>query len=607
MASEMKQQFCDDEWFDDKVGRLHQLARLGYGQNIQAHIDTYLPAVAFIGCVSSAPVTQEMRKFARRMVLCISDAPQEGTLPDLGAILRGVMLGHRVVTPRNVPKASTQQATPRNVPKASTQPQCGDFPYTLKDDCYISHMLLQALPCIKRPNRKDSKKMQGYQIGLNILLGMLLGLYPSAIKFPPFHVRVVVYSSIHRLLTNGGGKMFCDRHPMLMTMAFMEYCAYVIQTYLPAEFDVISREPGMSTYFVGVPLACDVFRQEMLNNMESGRDIVWSLLEEHCTVVVDKHTRACKNKVKTKREDHGLGVKVELDVVRAFSSLPFVTPYDVHLEDSGFKVMGSELAMLDQSCEESEGVGVKRVRHQYEAVAAMQRLLRVSSLPANVIRMQLRSLRACMGVCERSALDGVTLYICASCGLGNTGAARSIQTRGQCRLDGVEWFGGSGDARPTFVCSHCQMPAMIAVNTLGRIVALRGQRFYLAPCCGTVQVYRGTGVEFQSEYCLNGIGEGSRSELSRGVTLHSCSHQRIKSQSRPQRARCEVCQTTCAGAVAPECFTVIDHLAGCMRSIRLCSRHAPRQEALLRVANWRQLMDEVNKRDKPLFASTRRQ
>ena len=591
IASEMKQKFCDDAWLDDKLGRLHQLARLGYGQNIQAHIDTYLPAIAFLGC---GYATHEMRRFARRMVLCISDAPQEGTLPDLSAILRGVLLGHRV-------------PTPRKVPKTAAQPQCCEFPYVMKDDCYVSHMLLQALPCIKRPNRKDSKKMRGYQIGLNVLLGMLLGLYPSAVKFPPFHVRVAVYSAIHQLLTCGGGKLFCDSHPMLMTMAFMEYCAHVVPSYLPSEFDVISGEPGMPAYFIGVPLACDVFRQDMLNNMESGCDIAWPLLEEHCAVVVDKHTRVCKNKVKTKREDHGVGVKMELDMVQAFSSLPFVIPYAVHLEDSDHRMIGSELAVLDQTCGESEDMDVKRARHQYEAVAAMQRILSVSSLPANVIRMQLRSLRARMGVCERSALDGVTLYICASCGLGSPCAARSIQTRGQCRLDGAEWFGGSGDAKPKFICSHCQMPAMIAVNTLGRIVALRSQRFYLAPCCGTVQVYRGTGVEFQSEYCLNGVGEGSRGELSQGVTLHSCLHQRIKTQPRPQRARCEVCQSTSAGAVAPEFFTVVDHLAGCMRSIRLCSRHAPRQEALLRVANWRQLMDEVNKRDRPLFASTRRQ
>ncbi len=596
MASEMEQHFCDDEWLDDKLVRLHLLARSGYGQNIQAHIDTHLPAVAFL---CSCRGTPELRSFARRMVLCISDAPQEGTLPDLGAILRGVLLGYRIQGSR--------------IPSKTTVPvNSAEYIFTLKDDCYVSFMLLQALPCIRRYIRKDKGEIRGHQIGLNVLLGLLLGLYPSAVKFPPFHVRVAVYSKVHQLITCGSGRAFCDSHPMLMTMAFMEYCAHVISSYMPAEFEVILCESGMPAYFTGIPLACDVFRQEMLNSLECGSDIAWALLEEHCAVVVDKYTRSCKNKAKTRREDHGLGVRVEREVVQIFSSLPFVIPYDVHLGDSTHRMIGSELALLDQSgsmplaCEGGSDMEGKRLRKQYDAVAAMQRLLCVSSLPANVIRMQLRSLRACMGVCERSALDGMTLYICASCGLGSAGASRSIQTRGQCRLDGAECFGAVGDARPLLVCSHCQMPAMLAVNTLGRIVALRSQRFYLAPCCGTVQVYKGSGVEFQSEYCMRGGGEGTRGQLSSEVMLHSCPHQRSKSQSRLQRARCEVCQTTSAGAVAPEVFTTVDHLTGCMRSIRLCSRHAPRQDALRHVANWRQLMEEVNKRDRPLFASNRR-
>jgi hypothetical protein len=58
--------------------------------------------------------------------------------------------------------------------------------------------------------------------------------------------------------------------------------------------------------------------------------------------------------------------------------------------------------------------------------------------------------------------------------------------------------------------------------------------------------------------------------------------------------------------VAPEVFTVVDHLVGEMRSIRLCTRHAPRPETLRYVANWGQLMHEVDKRDRPLFALGRR-
>lgn len=535
------------------------------------------------------------------MVLCISDAPQEGTLPDLGCILRSVMLGYRSLGQRGGGKAS-----------AHMQAGC-DFPYAIADDCYATQMLLQALPCIRRVvNKNEEKLIQRHQIGLNILLGLLLGLCPSAVKFPPFLVRVAIYSAIHQLLTCGGGRAFCEAHPMLMTMAFMEYCCHVIPTYMPAEYEILLGEQGMPGFFSAIPVASDVFRQDMLNNLGYDSPIQWARLEEHCEVIVDKHTRACKNRAKQRRDDHGMSARISFEVVEAFSSLPYVTPYCVHLEDATHRMLGSELATLDPRCHfatcgkamDDSKCKEQRGKH-YETVAAMQRLLSVSSLPANIVRMQLRSLRMCMGVCERSALDGMMLYICVSCGLCSGGASRSAQTRGQCKLDGGlfldEWECAGPVSRSGLVCSHCQTPSVMAVNSLGRVVSLRNQRFYLAPCCCTVQIYGGMGVEFQSEYCL-WDGGGARGELSSGVTLHSCPHQRKKSQRRPHRARCEVCQTASSGAVAPEVFTAVDHLTGHMHSIRLCSRHAPRAEALRQVANWRQLMVEVGKRDRPLFA-----
>jgi hypothetical protein len=612
-ASELS--FCEDGWLNDRLAHLHHLARMGYGQNIQAHIDTHLPAVAFLGGCGGAP---ERRAFARHMVVCISDSPQEGTLPDLGGVLRGIMMGYRRAGPKGGPKGG---------PKAGVAPCGTDFPHTVSDECYATQMLLQALPCIWRPTRGDRRAARGHHIGLNVLLGLLLGLYPSAVKFPPFHVRVAVYGSIHRLLTLGGGRDFCSAHPMLMTAAFMEYCVHVLSSYMPSEHSILMAEHGMQAFFDTVPVACDVFRQDMLNGMGAEASIDWAGLEAHCAPLVEKHIKGCKNRAKQRRCDSGVGGRASAEAVRAFSSLPCVTPYDVHLEDSTHRTLGSELAALDLAGPDLAAQGLAALglaaqglaalglaerappseakgRRLHETVAAMQRALSVSSLPGNVIRMQLRSLRACMGVCERSALDGMTLYVCTACGLGGGGAVRVPHMRGQCRLDGVGWFSAEPSA-PNFICSHCQEPAVFAVKTLGRIVTLRGQPYYLAPCCGRVQPYGGAGTEFQSEFCLPS-GPARCEELSSAVQRRECPHQHSKPKTRPQRGRCEVCRTTSSGVVAPEVFTVVDHLVGEMRSIRLCTRHAPRPETLRYVANWGQLMHEVDKRDRPLFALGRR-
>ena len=439
------QSFCSDAWLNDALVRLHRLARSGYGQDIQRRIDAYLPAVAFVqGCDEP-----HRRLFARRMVLGIPDSPQEGTLPDLGFVLRCAILGYRPPGSRGAGKCVSPASDDR-------------FPLSFADDCYVTHMLLQALPCLRRTVRKERKKLRGHQIGLNVLLGFLLGLCPSAVKFPPFSVRVVVYRDIHRLLTCGGGVAFCEAHPMLMTMAFMEYCTHLIPSYMPAEHDIILSDPGMVTFFSCIPVASDVFRQEMLNDLEPEGSIPWARLEEHCALVVDKYARLCKNRSKARRDDHGLPSRITCgsDVVCAFSSLPYLPPYDAHLDDCTHRLAGSELAMVDMSAlvradlpDAFEGAsGIVRLSHEgsleaqggamrrgqvHDTVAVMQRLLFVSALPSNIVRMQLRSLRVCMGECERSALEGMRLYVCASCGLCNSGSSRSVQVRGQCRLDGA--------------------------------------------------------------------------------------------------------------------------------------------------------------------------
>ena len=175
LTLETEEVFCNDNRLNSWLSKLHQLARMGYGQNIQVFIDSYLPAVAFL----RNETTPELKAFARRMVLCTSDSPQEGTLPDLGRVLRGILLGYKV------------SGSWSGAKKGVKSPVC-DFPFVLSDDCYITHMMLQALPCIKRSIRKDNRGMSGYQVGLNVLMGLLLGLCPLAIKFPPFPVRVTI-------------------------------------------------------------------------------------------------------------------------------------------------------------------------------------------------------------------------------------------------------------------------------------------------------------------------------------------------------------------------------------------------------------------------------
>ena len=102
-----------------------------------------------------------------------------------------------------------------------------------------------------------------HQAALCILLALLLGTYPTSVKFPPFHVRVALYRRVHGLLTHGTGLTFCQKCPALLTLALMEYCSYVLPAYLPVEHGLLAAEGGDGLLFTTCQLACDAFRQEL--------------------------------------------------------------------------------------------------------------------------------------------------------------------------------------------------------------------------------------------------------------------------------------------------------------------------------------------------------
>ena len=644
VGRELCERFCADENMQAALAYLHTLARKGMGNEVQRHIDAHLAAVGYL---SENP---GRGRLAGMMVTSWMDSPQVGNLPDIGFMVRAVMSGAVV---KDAGKAGWASKVSKFKQKEKGEGTASVSVYgvggvdsssgeavmcpcvsSVGEDQYSVHMLLQALPCVRHAQgKKGGCVVVGHQVGINILMGLLLGLYPHAVKFPPFLARVELFMGIHRLLTHGTGAEFCSKHPMLMTVAYMEYCAHVIPRYMPAECEILCGEPGMAAFFDSFPLACDTMRQEILNKVgdtgggdntdkpgysSSGKGEasarVWSLLEEHCAVLVDKHTRACKSRVRVRKEDLPGASKLNGDAVQAFATLPYLPSYEVHLEDASHCVRAGELAFLT-------GAGTAGLVG-YESsilvsVAMMQRLIQVYPLPRNLVQMQLRSLHARMRVCERSAMEGMLLHVCSICGLSG-GGQRGFHVKGQCRMDASEayWMdtgaeaGGGGD---NLVCTVCQRRSVMAVNTLGRVVVLRQQRYYLAPCCFSVQVYSGWGGEFQTEYCdPDYYGQELMERLAwrPDIRPSACTHRRVKAAGKPQRARCEVCVGNGAGAnvggsVAPETFTSVDHLSGAVRSIRLCHRHAPTAEALRFVCNWRQLMAEVQKRDRPLFSRRR--
>ena len=151
--------------------------------------------------------------------------------------------------------------------------------------------------------------------------------------------------------------------------------------------------------------------------------------------------------------------------------------------------------------------------------------------------------------------------------------------RGQCRLD---------LSKNTLVCANCLGDSIVHINTLAKVVSIKNHKFYFAPCCNKVQLYEAKGGEFQCVF--------DHSKMDFAVP---CTHQAglVAQKKRSEKRRCEICN-----AVAlVEGHTAVDHLTAAIKTVFLCQRHTPSEDALKLVKNWRQLQAEIRKRDRPLM------
>ena len=530
-------------------------------EGIQQHIDTYLPAVAFL----NQNPTQAL--FARKMVLSSSDAPQLGRLPDLGPVIRSILVGD-------------------------------------KGWGFILTLLHSALPCIvtrKATKGGDNTETNDtHQVALCILLALLLGIYPTSVKFPPFHVRVALYRRIHCLLTHGTGTHFCQKHPALLTFALMEYCSYVLPAYLPVEYELLAAD-GLDGLFVSCPLSCDAFRQEVLITGEED----WNDLEAYCVPIVDRHTRSCKSKSliisnasqiitttsKSRHQEQFQSMKLCPTSIQHLPLLPIIVPYGIHLDDPTHKIMASEMRFLESKSSTVLKLDL-RLDLKYEQAVALQRAIRIQSLPSNLTQIQIRALSSKVRKCERSAMSGSTLYACMQCIMGGQQAlnrkGKPFPTRGQCKLD---------LDKSDLICSMCRNQSILCISALGRIISLKNHQFYLAPCCCTVQPYLARGDEFQLQTSLNLSSLDSSSLNLSNLPESPCHHKPFRPLSKNTKKRCALC----SNVALVEPHEAVDHLTGERHTTYLCQRHTPHADALRHVCNWRQLQEEIRKRDKPLF------
>lgn len=235
---------------DREVRQLHGLARSGAipVEVAERQLNTYLLAAAY-------PAKKKGGPALRWLVMPLTDAPHHGLLPDLGQII------HRVLARDPIP-------------------------------CALSAVVEQCIPCFRHATRVICYSKDSQETLLNLVLGLLLGLYPgSSVKKPSFRSRVVLFEQVHRLLVSQQQAEFCKAHEAILMLACMEYVARVLPVYMPAQAQLLmATDSTTAGFFRRIPILCDDLRQWLDDEPGEG-SCFWGRIQAACASKVEQVSR----------------------------------------------------------------------------------------------------------------------------------------------------------------------------------------------------------------------------------------------------------------------------------------------------------------------------
>ena len=247
-------QGCPD--LDDEVQALHDLARIGVipAEAAERQINTYLLVA------SHTKLLHRLAPSRRRwLLLPITDAPHHGVVPDIGHIIL------RVMARDPIPSA-------------------------------VSAVIEQCIPSMRHVCR-PVQYTDSQDILLNLVLALLLGLFPGSPKKPEFSRRAMIWAGVHTVLTSSRERQtaFLTTHQDLVLLACMEYLARIVPLYMPAQDVFLTGHDAPSAgFFKRIPPVCDEFRQ-FLDECSCAHGVPWPAILAACTANVERVSRLKRN------------------------------------------------------------------------------------------------------------------------------------------------------------------------------------------------------------------------------------------------------------------------------------------------------------------------
>lgn len=466
--------FCGfDSEIDATLKQLHVLLRQG-DQSVQLEIDRYL-----VACSNPS---------LKSVLLHRHTVPHYDNLPDISA------LGFAVL---------------------QNGSSC--------DDAENVQMLLLLRQCT--PTRRRSKRAQRevqwkprsmpmMQVLIRCMQGTLLGLYPRSSRPVCFQWRVGIFAFIRTLLVQNYDRLNACMSKMkyICKICIMEHLCNTILDYHPALCKSFNNNSEQMMHFSqGVFTMSDVFRNEINSAFQKHSGNVLSVFEDLESVAKSLFERCI-------RSYRGIIINNESN-----SSGNHLIPYTTTAASSGENANASSTVtksslivpasrqLFDVLCRTCTVNNIYVFKYVYADTLSEAQLgsvwhllqnIKVYDLPMCIHDAQLQTLQR-LHYADHLRIKALSvMHICVFCAYRQSmnivkrkpTSGKLSQLHCKCRLD---------SNTNELLCVHCNIPSIIAVQVLGKLVRVGNTSYVISVCCGEIIEYSGSGYEFTHGSCLH--------------------------------------------------------------------------------------------------------
>ena len=316
---------------------------------------------------------------------------------------------------------------------------------------YIQKLFNMVL-CGKRYRRLISTNDMSCQLSaamVNILHGLILGLYPFNERRLDLEKRAWLAGRIRDVLTGGNHVQFISAHPQLMCLALIEYIVNVVEDFCPVEWGLIGVSSSGKSQCLST---CEAFREGVVAiavDVVGSADAFWTRLDNEAGSSVNTLVKFFKSAVFYQHHVRSSSAGSAEYLPMAISS----------------RVIQNSASLFGQL----KAAYPKVSYREAEALEDIWTTVYMRRLPAYTTMKQMNVLDK-NSTCDFRERELYTFPICLACCL-----RRVDVLKGMFRYDCVS---------SELVCNECMTQVnVVHVNLLGRVLYVRDRAIVLCDKC----------------------------------------------------------------------------------------------------------------------------